>query len=216
VSVSFNYSHTVNNQNITLARFREVFPNVPSPDNVTVQIPINLSSSDYLGLSISAPVKINKWWNMINNGNMYYEKFNGNFGGTVLSNGRPAMDIRTNNTFTLKNGWTAELNAAVNTGGQYGFMVLDPQWSLSAGVQKRSYKTKEPYALISPTYSGPTCLSSGYIQQYVEKWRHTGRRGLPISVYYRSEAQIQGAGEELLLRRRTPGAVMHRLNVSYV
>jgi len=207
VSVSFNYSHTVNNQNITLARFREVFPNVPSPDNVTVQIPINLSSSDYLGLSISAPVKISKWWNMINNGNMYYEKFNGNFGGTVLSNGRPAMDIRTNNTFTLKNGWTAELNAAVNTGGQYGFMVLDPQWSLSAGVQKTILQNKGTVRFnITDIFWTNLPKAVVTFGNYVEKWRaYRETRVANISFTYRfGSNKIQGA------RRRTTASEEER------
>ncbi|MEO5888617.1 MAG: outer membrane beta-barrel protein [Ferruginibacter sp.] len=68
-----SYSHTVNNQNIAIAKFREVFPNIPSAENVTVQIPISLAFSDYLGLGICAPVRINKWWNMINNADLYYE-----------------------------------------------------------------------------------------------------------------------------------------------
>jgi len=89
LSFSLNYSHAKDNQNITLARFKEVFPNIPSADNVTVQIPINLRSSDYIGLSISAPVRINSWWNMVNNGDIYYEKFHGDFSGTTLNNGKP-------------------------------------------------------------------------------------------------------------------------------
>ncbi len=80
-----------------------------------------------MGLTVSAPLRIKPWWNMVNNANIYYQKFRGAFSGTVLNNGRPAADLRTNNTFTLKKGWTAELNANLNTGGQYGFMVLDRQ-----------------------------------------------------------------------------------------
>src|SRR6185436_9875229 len=136
LSLTLGYSHSKNSQNIAIAKFRDVFPNIPAEDNVTVQIPVNLSSSDYFGLSISSPLRITKWWNMINNANIYYQKFNGSLGMTQLNLGKPAADVRTNNTFTLKKGWTAELNASVNSGGQYGFMVTDPQWALSAGVQK--------------------------------------------------------------------------------
>ncbi len=64
------------------------------------------------------------------------------FSGTTLNNGKPAADIRTNNTFTFKKGWAAELNASVNTGGRSGFMVLDPQWGISTGVQKTVLKNK--------------------------------------------------------------------------
>jgi hypothetical protein len=77
----------------------DVFPTIPSEENVTVQIPINLSSSDYVGLSIAAPIRINKWWNMINNADLYYQKFNGNLGGTNLNKGKPVADIRTKQYF---------------------------------------------------------------------------------------------------------------------
>jgi iron complex outermembrane recepter protein len=142
LNFTLGYSHSKNNQNIAVAKFKDVFPNIPSDDNVTVQIPVNLSSSDYFGLTIAAPIRINKWWNMINNANLYYEKFNGQLGTTQLNKGKPAADIRTNNTFTFKKGWTAELNASLNSGGQYGFMVTDPQWALSTGVQKTILKNK--------------------------------------------------------------------------
>ena len=172
MNFSLSYSHTKDNQNVTLARFKEVFPNIPSADNVTVQIPINLRSSDFVGLTVAAPVKINKHWNMVNNANIYFEKFHGDFSGTQLNSGKPAADIRTNNTFTFKKGWTAELNASLNTGGQYGFMVLDPQWSLSTGVQKTILKNKGTLRFnISDIFW--TNLPKAVItyNNYIEKWR---------------------------------------------
>lgn len=207
LSFSVNYSHTTRNQNITLARFKEVFPGIPSPDNVTVQIPINLASSDYLGLSVSAPVKINKWWNMINNGNLYYEKFNGKFSGTVLNNGRPAVDIRTNNTFTFKKGWTAEFNASLNTGGQYGFMVLDPQWALSTGVQKSVLKNKGTVRFnITDIFWTNLPKAVVTFDNYIEKWRaYRETRVANISFTYRfGSNKIQGA------RRRTTASEEER------
>ncbi|MEP7142049.1 MAG: TonB-dependent receptor [Ferruginibacter sp.] len=166
-----SYSHTINNQNIAIAKFRDVFPNIPSEENVTVQIPINLASSDYAGLGISAPIRISKWWNMINNADLYYEKFNGSLGGTSLHKGKPVADIRTNNSFTLKKGWTAELNASLNTGGQYGFMVLDPQWGLSAGVQKTILQNKGSLRF-NITDIFWTNLPKAVItyNNYIEKW----------------------------------------------
>ena len=142
INFTLGYSHTRDVQNIAIVRFKDVFPNIPSEDNVTVQIPVNLKSSDYFGLTIAAPVRISNWWNMINNANVYYNHFNGNLAGTALNNGTVAADIRTNNTFTLKNGWSTELNANYSTGGRYGYMVSESQWGLSAGVQKTVMKKK--------------------------------------------------------------------------
>ena len=171
LNFSLNYSHTQDPQNITLARFKEAFPSIPSAENVTVQIPINLASSDYIGLTISAPVQVKPWWNMINNADLYYQKFRGTFSGTNLNNGKPAADIRTNNTFTLKKGWTAELNASLNSGGQYGFMVLDPQWALSTGIQKLILKSKGTLRF-NITDIFWTNLPKAVItyNNYIEKW----------------------------------------------
>lgn len=207
MSFTLGYSHTKDNQNTTLARFKEVFPNIPSADNVTVQVPINLASSDYFGLSISAPVKINNWWNMVNNANFYYEKFNGSFSGTTLNNGKPAADIRTNNTFTFKKGWVAELNASLNTGGRSGFMVFDPQWALAAGVQKSILKNKGTLRL-NVTDIFWTNLPKAVItyNNYIEKWHaYRESRVANLTFSYRfGNNKVQAA------RRRTTGSEEER------
>ncbi len=207
LNFSFNYSHTKDNQNITLARFKEVFPNIPSADNVTVQVPINLASSDYFGLSISAPIHMSKWWTMVNNADIYYQKFNGNFSGTQLNRGKPAADIRSNNSFSFKKGWSSELNGSFNSGGQDGFMVADPQWALSAGVQKLILKNKGTIRFnISDIFW--TNLPKAVItyNNYIEKW-HAKRetRVANLTFTYRfGNNKVQAA------RRRTTGSEEER------
>lgn len=171
LSISLNYSHTKDPQDIAIAKFRDVFPNIPSEDNVTVQIPINLSSSDYYGASVSAPIKITKWWNMISNGDMYYQHFNGALGTTILKRGKPSLDLRTNNTFTFKKGWTAELNGSFNSAGQAGFMVFDPRWGISVGGQKTLIKGKGTVRF-NMTDIFWTNLPKAVItyDNYIEKW----------------------------------------------
>lgn len=142
LNFTLGYSHTEDVQNTVITRFKSMFPQIPSADNVTVQIPVNLKSSDYIGLSVSAPVRINKWWNMINNGDVYYNHFNGNLAGTPLSNGTAAVSIRSSNTFMLQKGWSAELNANYSSGGRSGYMIFRPQWGIAAGVQKNVMKNK--------------------------------------------------------------------------
>lgn len=172
INFTLGYSHSTNNQNVAIARFKDVFPNIPQDNNVTVQIPINLSSSDYYGISVSAPVRINKSWNMINNANAYYNKFNGSLGTTRLNRGRPAFDYRINNSFVLGKGWTAELNGNLTTGGQYGFMLMDPQWGIAAGIQKTVLKNQGTIRFnVSDIFW--TSLPKAVItyDNYIEKWR---------------------------------------------
>lgn len=207
INFTLGYSHSKNSQNIAIAKFKDVFPNIPSADNVTVQIPINLSSSDYFGLSIAAPVRITKWWNMINNANVYYQTFKGSLGMTQLNKGKPAADLRSNNTFTIKKGWTAEVNGSFNSGGQYGFMVAEPQWALSAGVQKTVMKNKGTVRF-NITDIFWTNLPKAVItyDNYIEKW-HAVRetRVANLTFTYRfGNSKVQAA------RRRTTGSEEER------
>ena len=207
LNFTFGYSRTTKSQNIVIAKFKDAFPNIPSDDNVTVQIPVNLSSSDYYGVSISAPIKINKWWNMTNNANIYYQKFNGSIGTTQLNKGKPAADWRTNNTFIFKKGWTAELNGSINSGGQYGFMVTDPQWGIGAGVQKLVMKNKGTLRF-NITDIFWTNLPKAIItyDNYVEKWHaYRETRVANLTFTYRfGNSKVQAA------RRRSTGSEEER------
>jgi hypothetical protein len=207
INFTLGYSHTKQNQNIAIARFKDVFPNIPSADNITVQIPINLSSQDYYGLTVSAPVRVSKWWNMINNGNIFYNKFNGQLGGTTLNNGKPAFDIRTNNTFTMGNGWVSEFNVNYNSGGQYGFMVMNPQWGVALGVQKSLWQNKATIRF-NVTDIFWTNLPKAVItyNNYIEKWHaYRESRVANISFTYRfGKNTVQAA------RRRTTGSEEER------
>ncbi|RYY14766.1 MAG: TonB-dependent receptor, partial [Chitinophagaceae bacterium] len=208
-SFNFNlaYSKTKNNQNIAIARFKDVFPNVPSDDNVTVQIPINLSSSDYIGFTVSAPVNVTKWWNMLNNGNLFYIHYNGRLGTTDLNSGKPAYDLRSNNTFTIGKGWTAELIGSYNSAGRDGFMVFDARWGLSAGVQKAVLKSKGTIRF-NMTDIFWTNLPKAVItyNNYIEKWHaYRETRVANLSFTYRfGNSKVQAA------RRRTMGSEEER------
>jgi iron complex outermembrane recepter protein len=208
LNFTLGYSHTKDNQNIAIARFKDVFPNIPSADNVTVQIPINLASSDYVGLTIAAPLHVTKWWNIINNANVYYNHFNGNLGGTSLNNGSPAADVRTNNSFSFKKGWSAELIGSFSSGGRYGFMVSEPQWGLATGVQKTAFKNKATFRfnITDIFWTNLPKATITYEGKYIENW-HAFRetRVANLSFTYRfGNNKVQAA------RRRTTASEEER------
>jgi iron complex outermembrane recepter protein len=176
LNFTLGYSHTTDPQNMVLSPILDVIPTfeiTPGKDsNITVQIPVNLTSSDYLGITATTPIRITKWWNMINNFNLYYNQFNGNLGGSQLNNGDPAANIRSNNTFTLKKGWSAELNANLNTGGRYGYSVAKPQWGVAVGAQKTVMKGKGTLRLnvTDIFWTNLPKATVTYEGRYVEHW----------------------------------------------
>ena len=207
INFSLSYSHTKNNQNVVIARYNDLFPQNPQDSNVTVQIPVNISNSQYVGLSVAAPVKVTKWWNMINNADIFYNHFNGNLAGTKLNNGKPAIDLRVNNSFTLKNGWATELNGVFNSGGQYGFMVSKPQWGISAGVQKTILAGKGTVRFnITDIFWTNLPRATITYDNYIEKWNAKREsRVANISFSYRfGKKTVAGA------RRRTTGSEEER------
>jgi outer membrane receptor protein involved in Fe transport len=206
---ALNYSHTKDVQNIAIAKFKDVFPNSHFADsNITVEIPVNLSTSDYYGLTVAAPIRIAPWWNSINNATFYYNFFRGNLGGSTLNNGSPAADIKSDNTFSFKKGWAAELNGSFNSGGRDGYMVARSQWSLSSGVQKSLWQNKGTIRLnITDIFwtNLPNAVIT-YPGKYIEKWHafRESRVGTITFTYRFGKTSVQGA------RRRATGSEEER------
>lgn len=176
LNFTLGYSRTTQPQSSVLAKILDVIPTFeikPGEDsNITVQIPVNLISSDYLGLTASLPVRISSWWNMMNNVNVFYNKFNGNLSGAQLNDGSPAANLRTNNTFTFKKGWSAEMNASLNTGGRYGYMMIKPQWGIGIGAQKNIMQGKGTlrFNITDIFWTNLPNAKVEYKGSYVENW----------------------------------------------
>ena len=209
LNFTLGYSHTKDVENVLIAKFKDVFPNIHLADsNVTVEIPVNLNTSDYYGLTVAAPIHIAKWWNMINNVNVYYNHFNGNIGGSQLNNGSPAANVRTNNNFTFKKGWSAELNANLNCNGRYGYMVARPQWGLSTGAQKMILKNKGTirFNITDIFWTNLPKATITYPNTYIEKWHaYRETRVANLSFTYRfGNSKVQAA------RRRTTASEEER------
>jgi hypothetical protein len=214
LSFTLGYSHTKEPMSSVLSPILDVLPNFEikagQDSNITVQIPVNLESSDYVGITSTLPVKISKRWNMINNLNLFYNHFNGNLGGALLSNGAPAANIRTNNTFSLNKGWSAELNGSLNTGGRSGYMVLNPQWGISVGAQKNVLKNQGTirFNFTDIFWTNLPKATVTYEGKYVENW-HAFResRVANLSFTYRfgnnkvAAARRRAAASEEEIRR---------------
>jgi iron complex outermembrane receptor protein len=145
---SYQLSYTRKQMNIALAysRTNNYITTVLIPSEtesrVTIQTTVNLTSFDYFGVTLNTPLRINKWWNMINNVNLYYGQFKGYVAQTVVNGKRMNAQVSSNSSFSFKKAWSAELNFSYFSGQNTGVMKDKPYWGLSTGVQKLIWKNK--------------------------------------------------------------------------
>lgn len=134
-NIELNYSRTKNLITYVL---------MPTPNRVTLQTAVNFISEEYFGTTISAPFKPAKWWNMVNNVNVYYNIVKGFVAETPVNASYINAIISINNSFTIdpRKGWSGELNFNMNTGNRNGVMKDRIAYGLSAGIQKTVLKGK--------------------------------------------------------------------------
>ncbi len=135
ITTTLSYSVT-SNQMVTVL--------IPSPtqDKITIQTDKNLTQYQYYGMEVSAPVKIAKWWNTVNDVTAYYGLYKGDLANTTLHNGNVTFSINTTNTFTMGSGFTGELTGFYKYREIYGYLDVKPSMLLSAGIQKTIMKKK--------------------------------------------------------------------------
>ncbi len=133
LNFQLSYSHS---QNVI------TYAIIPIQNRVTLQTAVNFQSSDYTGLTISAPVKITKWWNSINNVNLVYNTLNGFIAQTNINSSYFNAILSSNNSFTLPNGWAAELNLNFSNGSNNGVLNDRAIYGIAAGIQKTVLKNK--------------------------------------------------------------------------
>ena len=97
----------------------------------------NFASMDMLGLNISFPVPVQKWWMIYANLNAGYNHLQANFEGRILSNRYWTYTLYADNNITLPNDYSLNITGWF-TGPSYwgGTFLLKPMGSLDLGVQK--------------------------------------------------------------------------------
>jgi outer membrane receptor protein involved in Fe transport len=111
---------------------------------VTYQTNTNLEKVKNYSANLSFPISVAKWWNMHNNFNLYYTRYqDSNLSGGVLDVSQTAFNFYTGSTFTLKNDWSAEANMWFNSPQVLGIITqTKPQYAVNAGIQKSFWEKK--------------------------------------------------------------------------
>jgi hypothetical protein len=134
-SLTFTYTHTAN------AITTVIEPLAGMPDMVQ-QTNENLSSLDYYGVNLYAVFPITKWWNTTLSGDGYYNHYAADLANTPLSTMRFLWDISSVNSFTFNKKFSGDAIFFYNSGFDLGYLYLQSQWSLSAGIQMKIMKGK--------------------------------------------------------------------------
>ncbi len=187
----------------TLDNITQVIAPVGGLDRVTVQTDSNLTTVDYLNLSVSYNFDVAKWWSTVNNFTAYQGRYSGNLANTPLRDGNLVVDLRTTSNVKLPKNWSAEANFSYHGRELYGFMDLNPMWGLGAGLQKTFLDRRATLKLAVTdifwqNLPSATVRFTDYVEDF-EVFRET--RVATISFNYRfGSQQVQAA------RRRQGGA----------
>ena len=128
VSAAVNFSHTDD-------AMTQITKQVDSARTTFVTTE-NLESHENIGLAISIPYEITKWWLTSNNINIYNNSYSGIVSGGLIEKRLTSYQFNSNNSFRLPKGWSLELSGFYNSQIIYGTFLLEPQYSFSGGVGK--------------------------------------------------------------------------------
>lgn len=206
---SFELSYTFMQKyllSLSYSRVNDVITEVLLPDasqKALYQTNANLAKNITYAANLNVPVKVAKWWSMNNNLNVFYLSFKSpDLAGQALSTGKTSFQFKSQQSFIIMDGLTAELFGSYESPLDYGTLSLGSRYSVDAGISKSLLKKKATLKLamsdVFNTYE--TNLKSAY-------------PGLKYSVYQKNETQIGkisftyrfGKNEIKPARRRSTG-----------
>lgn len=106
----------------------------------------NIARFTNMGLAVSTPVKIAKWWNVNLYGNVYRNHYQGTY-ISVENNQSDVVDLdlsytsfslNVNNSFTIGKGWTAELSGWYNYKNVQQLSLNYPMGQMNIGLAKNN------------------------------------------------------------------------------
>ena len=102
----------------------------------------NVSRFRNVGIAITAPVPVTKWWNSNIFINVYNNHYEGVYENKPLDLSFTSFMINMTQTFTIKPGFTTEITGFYRARGVQQLNVDEPMYLLSFGAQKQVLKGK--------------------------------------------------------------------------
>lgn len=191
---------------IGYSRVNDVIAEVILPDaanKALYQTNANIARNISYNANLNVPVQITKWWQTNNNLNVFYLSFEApDLAGSALKTGKTSFQFKSQQTFTIVNGFTAELNGSYESPLDYGTLSLKARYYVDAGLSKSLFNKKASLKL---------ALSD--IFNMSENNLSSALPGLTYDVHQKNETQIGrisftyrfGKNEIKPARRRSTG-----------
>ncbi|HEX7903140.1 MAG TPA: TonB-dependent receptor [Chitinophagaceae bacterium] len=139
-------SHSFKSKLITTLNYNstnDVISQILKPDGDIVFLTAdNVAKFRNMGISITAPLPITKWWNLNLFTNIYNNHYEGMYENKPLDISYTSFMVNMTQTFTLKQGFTLEMTGFYRAKGVDQLSINEPMYLLSFGGQKTVLKGK--------------------------------------------------------------------------
>ncbi|HEX8313844.1 MAG TPA: outer membrane beta-barrel family protein, partial [Flavisolibacter sp.] len=102
----------------------------------------NVAEFRNMGVSITVPVPVTKWWNTNFFTNIFNNRYRGVYNNEPIDIAFTSFSANMSNTFTLKQGFSAELSGFYRHKGVDQLTVVEPLYQMSVAFQKQVMQGK--------------------------------------------------------------------------
>ncbi len=139
-------SHSFKSKLITTLNFNStnrVISQILKPDgDIVYMTSENVARFRNIGISITAPVPVTKWWNLNLFTNIYNNHYEGTYENKPLDISYTSFMVNMTQTFTMKQGFTLEMTGFYRARGVDQLTISEPMYMVSFGGQKQVLKGK--------------------------------------------------------------------------
>jgi len=139
-------SHSFKSKLITTFNYNStnrVISQILKPDgDIVYMTSENVARFRNIGVSITAPIPVTKWWNVNLFTNIYNNHYEGTYENRPLDISYTSFMVNMTQTFTLKQGFTLEMTGFYRARGVDQLTISEPMYMISFGGQKQVLKGK--------------------------------------------------------------------------
>ena len=145
---NIDLTHSFNGKFITTLNFNttdDIISQIvkPEPNSKIRYLTVdNVASFTNLGISVTAPIPVTKWWNSNLFTNVYNNHYKGVYDTFDIDFSYTSFTVNVTNNFTFKKGFSAELSGFYRHRALAGLTKMEPVYQIAVGLQKQVMKGK--------------------------------------------------------------------------